>query len=144
MKEIKKTSELLNILNRTSEQQALQRYIENIETDHSLSFTEYFSELLEQRKLSRAELVTRSGIERTYLYQLLNGTRSPGRDHLLRLSIGAGLSLEETTRCLELLSLGILYAKNPRDAVLIYCINRNMNLDETNALLYDMKEAPLS
>ena len=141
---IKKTDDLLAILKHAETEGDLKRYLRDTGDCTGLSFQTYFNRLLEASGLTKAALVKRSGIARTYLYQLLNGTRCPGRDHLLRMCIGAGLTLEDTTRCLEQLSLGILYAKNPRDAIIIYSINRGYTVDETNTLLYDMKEATLS
>ena len=140
----KKTDDLLAILKHAENEGDLKRYLRDTEDFTGLSFQTYFNRLLKASGISKASLVKRSGIERTYLYQLLNGTRSPGRDHLLRMCIGTGLTLEETTRCMEQLALGVLYAKNPRDAILICAINRGYTVDETNALLYDMKEATLN
>ncbi len=140
----KKTDDLLLIIKQAENEGDLKRYISDTTEYAGRSFTEYFEALLEERNISKADMVKRSGIERTYTYQLLNGTRVPGRDNLLRLCIGAQLTLEETTRCLEMLSLGILYAKNARDAVIIYAICRGMSVEETNALLYDMKKATLA
>ena len=47
----------------------------------------------------------------------MKGTRKPGRDKLLRLSIGAGLTLRETTRVLELSEMATLYPKSRRDMI---------------------------
>ncbi len=139
----KKTDDLLKILNRAETDEALARYMTETSDYKGVSFVDYFNSLLEKEGISKAALVTRTGIERTYLYQLLNGTRQPSRDYAIAMCIAAGLSLEQTTRCLELLSEGILYAKNARDAIIIYAINREHSVDKTNELLFDMGEEPL-
>ena len=139
----KKTGELLEILNRAQTDEALQRYVSDTAGFTGVTFVDYFNSLLEKNGMGKAELVAKTGIERTYLYQLLNGTRQPSRDYILALCIGAGLSLEQTTRCLELLSEGVLYAKNARDAIIIYSINRGYSVNKTNELLFDMEKEPL-
>lgn len=139
----KKTVELLEILNQAKNSEGLKKYLDDTTEYANLDFQTYFNTLLEQKHISKSEMVELSGIERTYLYHILSGTRTPGRDNAIRLCIGAGLSLEETMRCLELLSVGILYAKNKRDSIIIYSINRGNNIIETNDLLYEMNEKPL-
>lgn len=139
----KRTVELLEILNQAENSEGLKKYLDDTTDYANLDFQTYFNELLEKKQLSKSDMVQRSGIERTYLYHILNGSRTPGRDNTLRLCIGAGLSLEETMRCLELLSIGILYAKNKRDSIIIYSINRKFSVDETNSLLYEMGEKPI-
>ena len=139
----KKTVDLLEILNQAKNSEGLKKYLDDTTEYANLDFQTYFNTLLEQKHISKSEMVELSGIERTYLYHILNGTRTPGRDNAIRLCIGAGLSLEETMRCLELLSVGILYAKNKRDSIIIYSINRGNNIIETNDLLYEMNEKPL-
>ncbi len=139
----KKTIELLDILNHAENSEALKKYLEATNDYKSLNFTDYFNDLLSKKEINKSDMVKRSGIERTYLYHILSGDRLPGRDNALRLCIGAGLSLEETMRCLKLLSAGILYAKNKRDSIIIYAINRSFSVDETNSLLYEMQEKPL-
>ena len=139
----KKTVELLEILNQAKNSEGLKKYLNDTTEYANLDFQTYFNTLLEQKHISKSDMVKLSGIERTYLYHILSGVRTPGRDNAIRLCIGAGLSLEETMRCLELLSVGILYAKNKRDSIIIYSINRGSNIDETNDLLYEMNEKPL-
>ena len=139
----KKTIELLEILNQAENSKELKRYIEDTNDYSKLNFTDYINELIQAKGINKSDMVNRSGIERTYLYHILSGDRLPGRDNALRLCIGVGLNLEETMRCLELLSVGILYAKNKRDSIIIYAINRSFSVDETNSLLYEMQEKPL-
>ena len=108
------------------------------------SFAEYFRSLDRVAETDTAQLVRASGIERTYCYQILNGTKPrPGRDKILRLCIAAGLTLKETMRALKTDGEAILYARNRRDAVIIYCIEQGFTCEETDILLDDMKERPL-
>ena len=65
----------------------------------------------------------------------MKGTRKPSRDKILRLAIGAGLTLRETTRSLELSEMAPLYPKSRRDIIITVAINQKANVIDTNLLL---------
>ncbi len=132
----KTTDELLNVLNGLNRTEDLEDYLGDIDDGkYSMSFPEYYNSLPEVNALDKTELMRRSGIERTYFYQLLNGTRNPGRDKVIALCIAAGLDLKHTQRALKLSNLGILYSKNRRDAIIIFSINRHLSNVDTEELL---------
>ena len=74
----------------------------------------------------------------------MKGTRSPGRDKVLRLCLAAGLNLRETTRALELSGNAVLYARNRRDIILTVAVNQMADVDDTNLLLFRYGEKPLN
>jgi len=90
-------------------------------------FAGYYLELLSQKGLSRSRAIAGSGLEVHYGYQLLNGRKQPGRDKVLCLCIGGSFSIEETNRVLEWAGHSRLYAKRPRDAAVMLCLNRHMD-----------------
>lgn len=51
--------------------------------------------------------------------------------------------LTETQRLLEVTNLGILYARNRRDAILIFCINKELSVTDTEELIDRMGETTL-
>lgn len=91
-----------------------------------------------------AELIERAHLQRNYGYQILNGTKRPGRDKVIALCLALHLSFEETQRALTISKEGILYPKNLRDSVLIFSIHQKLSVMDTNALLDERGEAPLS
>ena len=83
----------------------------------------------------------KSEIDRTYAYQILNGTKpNPGRDKIIKLCIAGELSVKETTRALEIAKAGILYPREKRDAIILFAINNKLSVQDTNMLLdsYDL------
>ena len=112
--------------------------------DSFKSFPDYFRSLPSVQQLESSEMIQKSGLERSYYYQVMKGTRSPGRDKILRLCIAAGLSLRETTRALELGGCAPLYPKNRRDIILTVAINQSASVDDANLLLYKYGEEPLA
>lgn len=132
----KSTDELLNVLNGINDTSKLDSYIINMKNTESYpNVGMYFEDLLEEKKLKKSEVILTSQLDRTYAYQIFNGTRIGSRNKLLSLCIAMKLSLEETNRILTLNGDSILYAKNIRDAIIIYCINQQYSLYETNILL---------
>lgn len=69
-----------------------------------------------------------SSIPRTYFYQLFQGTRRPGRDKVLVLTIAMECTLEECNRLLTLAHQSILYARNPRDALFLHALHAHRTL----------------
>lgn len=67
----------------------------------------------------------------------------PGRDRIFALCLAAGLSLDETQRCMKLAGHAPLYVKNRRDAILMFSINTRMNVMQTEELLDEYEESLL-
>lgn len=140
----KKTDELTRILEKTCGRKGLESYLDSLPGESvGTDFMDYFLSLPGPKALKGGDLVRKSGIERSYLYQILKGRRIPSREKILRLCIGAGLTLEETQRVLELGKSGILYPRNRRDAILIFAIRSGLDAMETDDLLDQFGEAPL-
>ena len=96
----------------------------------------YFKEFMKKEGLSKTNLVRGSGLDRTYAYQILNGLRHPSKDKMLALCIAGRMTLKEVQRTLKIGQTGILYPKDPRDAVIILCINNKIySIDEINNIL---------
>lgn len=134
----------MNILNEVHTESDLEDYLSDPDVGKAHSFSDYFNTLPEVMRIGTAELSRRSGIERSYCYQLLNGRRTPGRDKVILLSLAAGLDLATTNRCLKMAGLSPLYSRDRRDAIVIWCIGQHRNVLETNETLVKYEEPPLS
>ena len=137
------TNDLMDILKDTRTNENLDMYLDDIEKYSEMNYHDYFDKIRLEHGIPKKEIAHSSGISRTYRYQILSGTRKPGRDNAIALCLAAHFSLPETIRFLEILQLGILYPKDIRDSIIIYSINRGMSVQETNELLYSKKEATL-
>ena len=130
------TKELADILSGIQDEKKMEQFMSHPKiTDSYKDFLSYYRSLPAVQALSDSELIERSGIEKSYFYQIMKGTRKPSRDKLLRLSIGAGLTLRETTRVLELSEMAPLYPKSRRDIIITVAINQKANVIDTNLLL---------
>ncbi len=110
---------------------------ENAESFSSRSVQDLLNELYINTDLSKAELARRSGVSTVYLHQLFSGRRNPSRDKLICLMIGMGASLEDTQELLKRGGFAVLYAKDKRDAIIIFGITHGKDLAQINDDLFD-------
>ena len=135
------TGELQNILTSTHSRKDLANYLDqHTVPDSALSFSQTFRLLLDQHNLKKADVIRDSNLDRTYAYQVLSGSRHPGRDKILALGIAAGFSVKEIRRLLECASAAILYSRSSRDAVILYGIENRLNLMRINEMLLEINE----
>lgn len=138
------TGQLADILSEIDSTKEMEQYLETPKVADSFhSFPEFFRSLPAYGAMDSGDLILQSGLERSYFYQVMKGTRSPGRDKVLRLCLAAGLSLKETTRALELSGNAVLYPRNRRDIILTVAINQKAGVIDTNLLLTQYGEKPL-
>lgn len=140
-----KTDELLKLLLSAKDIPALKKYTD--ELDHaalSVTFPEYLNRQLLIRHMSAAELISAAQIQRNYGYQILDGRRTPSRDKVIALCLALHLDIPGTHRALILTGHGELYAKNRRDSILIFALEKKLSVQETNELLHDMGEGILA
>ena len=86
--------------------------------------------LFDQQDMSKSALAKASGISEVYLHQVFSGRRTPSRDRLLCLCIGLGASTEETQSLLQQAHHAPLYARDKRDAVLLFGLSHSLTLPE--------------
>lgn len=103
----------------------------------------YLRELLSDHDLSVQDVVIGCRLDRSYGYQLFNGTRKPTRNFLLRLALLLKLQEEETQRLLKIAERQPLYARNRRDAAVLYGLTHGLTADETQELLVGLGEEGL-
>ena len=139
--EEKKTSELLQVLNSINNKDTLNDYINNkINSYDTLTLSDYFDAIFKEKNLKKSDVINSTNLNRTYAYQILNGTKKASRNKILQLCIGAKLNLNETQKALTLGNVGNLYAKNPRDSIIIFSLNKGISVLDVNDLLFQFEE----
>lgn len=130
------------LLERLLASRSVDSYLEKAETpDRSLP--DYLFELLDKRKLKRADVMRGSGLNGTVVYDIFSGKSRPGHDHAVMLALGLKANLRETQRILRLAGASELWCKRRRDAVLIWCIEHGLTRAETDDELYRLGEKTL-
>lgn len=122
-------------------------FMENIDdkklASYKSMFTDYFNDLLRKSGMSVAQLVSKTTISQSYLYQIASGTRHMGRDTAIILSFVMRLDLDQTQLLLKRSNNAMLYPKVRRDAVIVCCINCNMTFEQANEMLLNKGEKGL-
>ena len=106
------------------------------------SISDYLQRLCFERNVELAQVIRRSGIDRTYGYQLFNGRRTPSRDKLIQLGFGFPLMFSELQMLLRMAGKSQLYPRLRRDAAIIYGLNNNYTVTQMQELLEE-QELPL-
>ena len=134
------TEELLNDLLFTD---SLSSYLNNelLKTDISLS--DYLNGQLEAKRLKKSIVIRNSKLNPTFAYQLFSGDRNASKDKLLQIAFSMGFDLTETQRLLKIANAGELYCKNRRDAIIIYCLSKELSLAETDDTLFKFRESTI-
>ena len=123
----------------------LSRFLsENQEVFNNKGFAELLQELFTKKDISKAALAKNAGMSEVYLYQIFSGSRNPSRNRILCLCFGLGATLDETQDLLKSSGQAQLYAKDRRDAIIIYGLSRSMTLAEINDKLFSEHEETLS
>lgn len=131
----KSTGELLDILRNTTN---IDSFIENEKENFvAEDLTSSLEKLLTEKNITKSECIKESGLDRTYAYQIFSGTKKPSRDKLLTLCFAMKLTEEEVQTLLKHSGYTPLYARVPRDGIIIWALNNQFTLDDVNGLLFD-------
>lgn len=135
----KSTDELLKLI-------AQENRLNTFLTEHAAEFenTTLSAELCRLLKLhqtTKANVVRGSLLDKTYTYQIFDGTKpNPSRNKLLALCLALNATISETQRVLRLGHAEQLHPRNQRDSVIIYSITHHKSVMDTNQVLYDMQK----
>ena len=137
----KKTVELQEILMNTSSKRELEHHFKEMEEDFNApGFLDYYLNHPKVTALGedyKAKIIKATNLNREYTYHILNGTKNPGRDKVISLCVAAHFTLEETNKALTCSNLKCLYARDKRDAIIIFGINKGLSNFDISELIYD-------
>lgn len=137
--ENKSTNELENILKRTSAADIGQYLTQNEQEllTQQKPFTAYMHQMLRLHGKTQQEVFLQADLPDRFGYKLLSGEKhTKQRDYILRICYAAGMDLEQTQKALTLYGMAPLYARIPRDAVLMIAFNQHKgSVLDVNALL---------
>lgn len=135
------TSQLLTFIKKSG------RFSEVTEVFHDKEeepvFCHFLYKLMARHQVTPKDVISSSGIERSYFYHILSGQKLPGRNIILRICLCISATLTETNQLLRLAHQGSLYPKVRRDAAIIFAIEKKFSMQETNDLLIKEHELPL-
>ena len=132
----KKTTDELR--NEICEAKDMDKFLSNNSGEFSFDqIGERLCSLSKEKNMKKADVVARSGLNRIYAYQILVGKKKPSRDKLISFCFGLQLTLDETDKLLLFAGYSQLYARNKRDAIIIFAIQNKKSVFAANEMLYD-------
>ena len=109
----------------------------------SRTLADYAHALLDDKGLTRADVIRSSGLNSTFAYQVFQGTRNIGRDHAIMLAFGLRCTLLEAQRLLRLAGVSELWCKVRRDAIIILSLDHGMTRAQCDDELFRLGEQTL-
>ena len=102
----------------------------------------YLKQLLSETKYSVSQ-ITELSCKGEYIYQVFRGIKNPSRDVILCIALAMQLTCQKTNQLLRVARMSSLDARNRRDSIVLFALNRKLSVPDTNDILYEMGETCL-
>lgn len=99
---------------------------EMIESNAPPRLPDVLSRYIYEKKMTKADVIRILNVDRSYGYQLLNGTRPPTRNSLLQIALILKLDVDQISYLLQLAGKSPLYVRNILDARVFYALQHHM------------------
>ena len=100
-----------------------------------MSIGEYIDAEIIRRGLVKNKVIKESGINKRFFFDILSGSKKPSQRYIIRIFLAMQMDFNDVQWLLRACDYPQLYAKNKRDAVIIYCINHKLPVGECNRML---------
>ena len=131
----KSTDDLMNSLKQAP---SVEDYFD--ENDDEIFFGS-LSEMIDyyrtRKGLEKADVWHGSGLTKGYAYEIMSGksTKNISRDKVIMICFGLKLTVDEAQQLLKKSGYAPLYARDTRDSIIIYSLERHINVVNTNIKL---------
>ncbi len=148
MGEEKTTDALGNLLKKTKPEN-ISEFLKSQKSNMISSekaFADFMRKTIKSKGLTQQEIFIAADFSEKYGYKLISEEKhTKQRDYILRLCFAGRFTLVETQKALRLYKMAPLYAKIPRDALLISAFNsKTYNIFKVNELLKENNFEELS
>lgn len=122
----KSTDDLYRTLNQIRTAEELEQYLSELKSSKKdMNLSDYLNYIISIKKLELKDVVTGSGLEPHYAYQIINGNKlNPSRVKVIAICIACHMTMLETQHALEISHNGILYPRDTADAIIIFNLNQ--------------------
>ena len=143
----KNTKELEQILEHTHPED-IADFVDSNEEDllnGDRDFMKYMNERFREKGVKKQDVLLKADISQRYGYKLLDEEKvTKQRDIILRICYAADFSLKETQQALKIYHMDALYARDPRDALIMTFFNEHPgSIIDINEMLLANKMKPL-
>jgi len=95
----------------------------------------YITEMCKTSGKVPEQVIRQADIERSYGHQIFNGTRRPSRDKVIQLAFGLQLDPDKAQKLMRIAQKSTLYPKIKRAAAILYCLDHQKDIHETQSVL---------
>lgn len=99
------------------------------------TFGDRLLELCTKYEVRPADLERKVAISKSQFYAVMNGTRNPSKENVIKIALGLGVTIEEINALLKLAKHKELYPKNKEDAIIKFGIEHKKDIYEINEML---------
>ena len=100
-------------------------------------FLAVISARMKEKGITRAELIKRLDIDRSYGYQLLNGIRRPTRRHVIQMALLLELDIDSFQKLLKAARKKPLYVRDMFDAKVFFAVKKRMNYESAVEFIWN-------
>ena len=110
--------------------------------DFLIPLHQYLQLLIEDKELTKLNVIRHSQMDRHYAYHIFSGTKqNPSRNKVLALANAMNLNLDETQALLQHSRHCQLCPRSPADSIIISAIHQRLDVPQANALLKQFEQA---
>ena len=122
----------------------IKTFQEQNQAEFKMPLHEYLAKLLEEKNISKGELVEKIHAGDKHIYHILSGLKKPSRKKILTIARALELNLDETNYLLRYGGFAVLYVRDVWDSIIIRAIEKNLTILETNYLLESLNQPLLN
>ena len=101
------TNQLLKTIQETKSD-GLSTLMESLD---NLTFSQYLNHILEIKHVTKAQVLSKTTIQRNYGYQIFDGSKVPNKDKVIQLSLGGSLTLAHSQNSQMSFMYGFFFVK---------------------------------
>ena len=117
------------------------------ENDSHLAFPSLsclLATFLTEKNTTKRAVIERAQMNQIYGYHIFSGLKNPSRDKVLQLAFGFQLDVSEAQSLLKIARQPVLYARDKRDSVFLFCLAKSLSVIDALELLDQLNLEPLT
>ena len=132
----KNTEELLNELEQAKNTKEFEEFLKRNDAKmHRESFGDTLLALCAEHEMAPSSLQPKIAISKAQFYYLLNGTRNPSKESVIKIALGLKATVNETNRLLRASGFHALDPKEREDAIITFGIENQKEVGKVDELL---------
>lgn len=135
---MKNTEELVYELEQAKTTQEFQEFLKTNDVEmHRDSFGDYVIKLCAKYELTPSFIQTQIAISKSQFYSLINGTRNPSKESVIKIVFGLKVNVNEANELLRAAGLHALDPRNREDAIIMFGIEKKKDASKIEELLQE-------